>query len=927
MTVRWDEILLAFLHDPPDKALSIRGHIPRARDNARIAVGDHVSRSALEDAVSAADPLASIIERLPVPTAGEQGERAVEVRGAQLHIVHPLSAASMILPVPELNEELTQNEQDQLRATIADLPGEEEKQARNRLFAVWRLWPDALSINNACFARLPADTRTPDHTIWNHLDVTAAFKAAEAVGQGTALLAFALGPVQRFIEASRSVRDLWSGSMILSWLAFRAMLPVIEQIGPTALVHPALRGNPLLDLWLRADHRLGGKAPLPEVHRRLTPSLPHRFLALVPWGVDGSAAKALAAECEQAVTTAWKEMADAVRRRLKRLLDASFPGWDKRWDGQIASDFGASTAIVPLAGSGEEVDGRLARLLASKTSFAEAFPDAEAVRRMARAIPPNDKPTYSQDHAGRWQYQVELVGRSLAAERSIRHVPTTSPRGDLNEHYPQKCTLLGSFEQMGPDDLAESNKFWDEAAGSLNGLSIDGVRIRKGEALCAVAMVKRFAGPAFFVQQLGIAPSDLRFSDTWTLAAAEWLSRAEINPDDMRTTHGDWNGQWLNWRTEQEDQDEPTCPTEVLNAIKAARDQLSQPPVYYAMLKLDGDDVGGWLRGEKSPKVREVMHPRLVDYYEGLGDTAKPGLDACRPVGPALHAAISTALANFALHAVPDIVRRHYGTTIYSGGDDTLVLLPVSTALACALELRRAYMSDWWRPNGQCSQQGSQREFLMMGSRATLSGGLVVVHAKDDLRLALQDTRHAEKQAKERGKDALVITVRRRSGEHTSALCPWDFVPVIEDWRKRFKEGASDRWVYHLYGERPTLGDLPPEAVRAELRRQIGRADAPTPSLIPPEVRLHPFATTAAFWQETGGRRRTQPAQRPANGASLQTAEMLPPEKLVAAFDCLRESSVRTDGDPTRRFPSTQDTLDSFLTLCHTASFLARGRD
>lgn len=31
----WDEVLLAWLHDPPDKALSIRGHVPRARDNAK----------------------------------------------------------------------------------------------------------------------------------------------------------------------------------------------------------------------------------------------------------------------------------------------------------------------------------------------------------------------------------------------------------------------------------------------------------------------------------------------------------------------------------------------------------------------------------------------------------------------------------------------------------------------------------------------------------------------------------------------------------------------------------------------------------------------------------------------------------------------------------------------------------------------------
>lgn len=904
-TSRWDSVLLAWLHDPPDKALSIRGHVPRARDNARIALGDDdVSRKRIEENVTEADPMAAVVERLPMPKAGDDGERAVAPQAGHLRVIHPLSAAPVDVPVSDLTAPLIERQREQLRRIVQDSSSDGREQVRNRLLAAWRLWPDALAGNvHPCFARLPADTRTPDHTIWNHLDVTAAFKAAEAEGGGAALLAFALGPVQQFIVAARSARDLWSGSMILSWLAFRAMLPVMERLGPTALVYPALRGNPLLDLWLRNGQRLGGKVPLPEVARRLTPSLPHRFLALVPCGDGGSLARAIADECELAVTIAWKEMADAVRDELKGRLDSSCAGWDKRWDTQISSYFSASTAIVPLAGSGEEVDQRLARLLADKASIAQAFNDAEAVRELARAIPECQQPfkdpqtgqVQYQDHAGRWQYQVELVQRALAALRSIRHVPTTPLGGD--ERFPQKCTLLGSFEQMGPDDLAASKQFWHKVADSQNGLSIDGVRIRKDEALCAVALVKRFAGPAFLAKELNVQPGELRFPDTWTVAAAEWLSRVGIDPDDVRRKHADWNGQWLDWATEHDDPDESKCPPQVLKAIRAAREKLGKAPVYYAILKLDGDDLGGWLRGERSPQVREVMHPDLVRYYEGLGDRAKAGLDARRPVGPALHAAISTALANFALHAVPEIVERHRGTTIYSGGDDTLILLPVSQALACALELRAAYTSDWWQPDGNGGGKDKKREYMMMGSRATLSGGLVIVHAEDDLRLALQDARRSEKQAKEAGRDAMVMTIRRRSGEHTSALCPWEFAGTVENWRQQFAKGASDRWAYHLYAERPTLEQLPVGAIRAEMRRQLGRAEAPTPSLIDPER----FAQVFDHYVES----------------------------------LLSETRRPKDRDFLKRFPTRQEqdaelrtrALDAFLTLCHTASFMARGRD
>jgi CRISPR-associated protein Cmr2 len=132
--------------------------------------------------------------------------------------------------------------------------------------------------------------------------------------------------------------------------------------------------------------------------------------------------------------------------------------------------------------------------------------------------------------------------------------------------------------------------------------------------------------------------------------------------------------------------------------------------------------------------------------------------------------------------------------------------------------------------------------------------------------------------------DALMITVRRRSGEHTSALCPWDFAPTVENWRRKFADGASDRWAYRLYAEQPTLEHLPVEAIKAEMRRQLARAEPPTPSLIPPD-------------------------------------------ELADAFDGLFNDSVSTDGGSRKRFPSHSAALHTLLTLCHIASFLARGRD
>src|SRR6202035_1604331 len=88
-----------------------------------------------------------------------------------------------------------------------------------------------------------------DHTIWHHLDAAMGCRGSTGQG-GVALLTFALGPVQPFIAAARTVRDLWTGSYLLSWLTFAAMRPVLEECGPAAVLSPALRGNPLMDRWL-----------------------------------------------------------------------------------------------------------------------------------------------------------------------------------------------------------------------------------------------------------------------------------------------------------------------------------------------------------------------------------------------------------------------------------------------------------------------------------------------------------------------------------------------------------------------------------------------------------------------------------------------------------------------------------------------------
>lgn len=878
MQVDWERLLLVFLHDPVDKALDIRGHESRAARYAARALGREVSHDEIKGEASLADSLAEIAQShgygLPMPTAGRNGERAVGLEDGRLEVRHPVSGRPATLKDLALDES---GVADTIDAIVDGLPD-----PRSRFLALWRLLPERLAERpGGDFARLPADTRVPDHTLLQHADITSGIWASRDGAQGGACLSLSLGPVQSFIEAARSVRDLWSGSAILSWLTFKGICPVLEALGPTALVYPALRGNPLMDLWLLKQDGLQNLVSPPSEASRRSPSIPNRFVALVPWGPDGAHARELADACAEAVRNAWRGLANDVHARLEPKLGKLDPEWARHWQDQVDSFFDVATTVMPLRPLD---DATLARLIGNKESFDEVWPESGRVRSLADVIPEGERPAYDQHAAGRWQAQLEASARLMEAKRSIRHVPATSSTV-ADQDSPPKCSLLGSYEQMGPSDLEKSRRFWEQAPETIG--SVEGVRLRKGERFCAVALCKRFAAPATLARELHLdKPHALRFPDTATVAAAEWLHEAGIEPDKVRREHNEWSGPWLHQKHHDDAKEGENPPPDQV-WVKIQQQQQDPPPAYYAVLAMDADHMGQSLKGELAPTVQETLHPKMLRYYQGLGETATAGLSARRPVGPALHASISEALNNFASHIAPGIVENHRGTMIYSGGDDILALLPMRQAVACADELRRAFRGGDEDTPGWTRAMG--RQLLLMGHKATLSAGIAFVHHMQDLRLALDAAREAEKTAKSAGRNLLRLHFMRRSGEHAQATLPWTCTGWFQDLVQRFAAGATDRWAYRLRAELTTLEGhvLPDAAVSAEIRRLVDRSQDDA-ALGPGEL----AGTKAEQWWHDFFEARCQHAE-----------------------------------DSRRSRPLPAECLTDFVLLCQGASFMARGRD
>lgn len=898
----WMNLLCVFLHDPPDKAFRISHHEDRASEYLKTALGDKTPAN-YGGLRKKPDVASSKLERLPLPkriSDGQENYKLVDPVDGRLSIRHPLSGEDIILK----NCELGNARQNFINEKIKNITKGESDPCKI-FFLLWRLLPGYLAPKpeDQVFLHLPAETRAPDHTIWHHCDTATAFYPTyltDEAKKNAALLSFNLGPVQEFIATARSLRDLWTGSMILSWLTFKAMEPVFEKYGPTAFIYPALRGLPFMDLWML--DKVGEREDLRKEISSKEPCVPNKFLAVVP----ANTAEDLAKACKKAVCGEWKRIASSVKDELDKKLSGFNEDWAIRWDEQINNFFDIKTSVLPIPDNEKEICAPF-----GKDTLAELYPNVKAIKALF------DKAGSPYELAvGTWQGLVELSARLMEARRAIRHVP---PDSRANGDVPLKCSMMGSYEQMGPAGLEESRKFWENAAINAK-IKIGGVRLRKNERFCAIALVKRFAEPAYFRDELELK---VKFPDTATVAARPWLKQdPPLNPDEIS---GEWSGQWLHWPKQvnkDKNGEEKKIPDEVWSLIKTKKDEHGAAPAYYAILMMDVDNMGKWLRGEFAPEVGKVYHEDILKHIDGKvasGVVSREIYDAFlkarRPLGPAAHMAMSEALTNFAVHVAPRIVKKHDGMLIYAGGDDVLAFLPLESSVQCARELCGAFRGEKGFNNGATHEgyyrveykdkDGKRsRDMLMMGPTATLSAGIAVVHYKEDLRLALASARKAEKAAKSSGRDILQLAVNRRSGEHSTALVPWDMADKFNCWVNAFKNGASDRCVYHLRQELETLKAMPEDAMLAEIKRQVNRSESET------RKRLG-----AQEYEENGKKVKISAGEIIAGTFSghrkkLETQNNKKPESARETDDKLREEA-----------------LEQFITLLQSASFFARGRD
>lgn len=798
----WKLKLKALLHDPPYKIKFIETH----KIEAEKLFGKIFPYETFKnEEVNIADQLASAQSRVIVKPSfqNEQIEKDFEKKSAvnydECEFIDIFSEIKEKIQTPDKNK--VQDLFNKLGSlNFSNL----EERAKFIFLFLWRFYPEIFPEIN----KHPADSRAPNHSIYDHLVQTSAIVSALPK---PAFLLFTIGPVQSFISKARKTSDLWAGSYMLSYLIWESMKPIVEKFGPDAIIFPNLLGQPLFDRWL-CDYKFSGKTfkdildtefkdeswfkkfiDNAYLEEKLTiANLPNRFLAVIPYSNDD---ERWGQKCREKFKEKLKDLAYKVFEKIQKY--SKNPNPKSHIEDHLLFYFQIYWVIMPWTKDGiyklpsrrdfqnEEKYNKACEEYKEKfvlpvlEDYKELFGETELYKTIQEIV---DHPYYKPANVGSaYSLLLELTEKLLGARKSVRDFKQI-------EHPREKCNLCGEFEALEID--------WSKLSEERPGI------VKEGEKLCGVCLTKRLF-PEIIKEELNLS-DEIKFPSTSEMASIGEKRRLK---DDVKKEFKkkfenlknkvslpssisvpkfkndplyDIDGEYLMRETYREEYFKREYGLSISSQdfqgiLDFLRENDINPSRYYAILQMDGDNMGKWLKGEFNPKIEDTIHDKTKDaliQFSEREDKEKLQKILCsnHPTSPSIHQAFSRRLSEFALEHVRKIVEyNHFGKLIYAGGDDILAFLPIEEVLRCAHELQKAFED-------------------VLSPKASMSAGILIVHHKYPLYLALRKVSEAEKKAKEvYGKNSFCIVFMAHSGEERECGGNWELINFIEDLICKFK--------------------------------------------------------------------------------------------------------------------------------------------
>lgn len=470
----------------------------------------------------------------------------------------------------------------------------------------------------------------------------------------------------------------------------------------------------------------GGTLVFPS---QVSERMPNRLVATAPL----EAAGALGEAARRALEDEFRRRAEVVRERLSRDGPAPDRVWEEIWERQLAAHWETFWAAASIGDGGYPQ---------AYQEASRALAGCKRTRAFAQAVEDGLKDSLS---GSRSALRTAATGDARGYWRQVarRHAPSR-----LKPEGRERLDALGALKRFG--DLAEK---------------IPSVSSIAAADFLAEATDRRILQPYREAVERLLGGALYRVSDdTYWPYDGDLLYQETLAPGRLRDSYG------------LESVDEAARQA-ALQALRALQREAGGPPSpYYAVMVLDGDNMGSRIADCPTREAHQELSRRVGAFADGVKGIVEN--------------------------------RRMHGHLVYAGGDDVLALAPLSTALPLAMELAGAFAAE---------------------TGGTASAGVAVVHHLYPLDAALAAAHDAEDAAKKvEGKGSVGVQVIKRSGERVGLLSPW--APLREHWGRLVgwfrTEALSSRFAHEAARSAGVLGEAP-ELFRAELRRLVRRHRAP----------------------------------------------------------------------------------------------------
>lgn len=587
----------------------------------------------------------------------------------------------------------------------------------------------------------------------------------------SAIIIFAIGSPQAFISQARRTQDLYQGSLILSYLASKAVEEATKGEGVTLLYPPVEQKE----------------------------SIPNQLV--MRYEGDHSAAKAHAEKIQGAVERAWLQIsANTLAYFLRFVATKDHAQVKTIWERQAREWLKCYWTVTEEANSLQYAEQlRQATLdLARRKMFRDFEPIDEHGRKCS--ITGEHEILHDAQWDGRtlWeavrdnQRNLSLVGEherlsAISTIKRFAHEKNINPELVIHHRFPSTSSIaaatfkhgvIAKLLVPGSDDLRSAvSAYLDELTACF----------ANDKALLFTKDGK--PNPEYFgkidqllessqtndplIQEFLSVDGDFLFEDTLSMPTiTEYGGQATAN----QVTY---------------------AKQALAKLIKTAKGHgIPRPQPYLVILSMDGDMMG-----------------------KTLGDLK----------GQAEHMRFSQTAAEFAQDDVKRIVEiEHLGRVVYAGGDDVLALLPIKDALEVANQLRVAF-ADRMTGAGIETHKGD----VVQVTASTGLAYVHHTHPLQDAVTKARNAQMIAKEHHKR--NALAIHFLRRSGEPRTMGNKWDIpnatpsqvVEAANTLIQAFQEEGNlsrsipydvSQIIYSMVGT-----DVPIDAQEAELKRILKR--------------------------------------------------------------------------------------------------------